>query len=100
MEFIKAGGSYAVVFGKKLQTIACNILGIDIPAVYAASKEVSVEGQGLTAVEKIFNKNAVGTTPGKTLHSGSDVRVEVNIVGSQDTTGLMTSQELEAMAAA
>jgi len=33
------------------------------------------------------------------LHAGSDVRVNVNIVGSQDTTGLMTSQELEAMAA-
>ncbi len=99
MEFIKAGGSYAVVFGKKLQTIACGILGISIPTVYAPSKEISVEGQGLTAVEKIFNKNAVGTTPGKVLHAGSDVRVEVNIVGSQDTTGLMTSQELEAMAA-
>ncbi len=99
MEFIKAGGSYAVVFGKKLQTIACKILGMEIPQVYATSKEVSIEGQGLTAVEKIFNKNAVGTTPGKTLHAGSNVRVEVNIVGSQDTTGLMTSQELEMMAA-
>ena len=98
-EFIRAGGSYAVVFGKKLQTLACKILNIDIPQVYATSKEVSIEGQGLTAVEKIFNKNAVGTTPGKTLHAGSDVRVEVNIVGSQDTTGLMTSQELEMMAA-
>lgn len=99
VEFMKAGGSYAVVFGKKLQTIACKILGIDIPQVYATSKEISIEGQGLTAVEKIFNKNAVGNTPGKTLHAGSDVRVEVNIVGSQDTTGLMTSQELEMMAA-
>ncbi|MCP4052177.1 MAG: bifunctional aconitate hydratase 2/2-methylisocitrate dehydratase [Mesoflavibacter sp.] len=99
MEFIKAGGSYAVVFGKKLQTFACKALGIDIPQVYAPSKEISIEGQGLTAVEKIFNKNAVGTTPGKTLHAGSNVRVEVNIVGSQDTTGLMTSQELEMMAA-
>ena len=99
MEFMKAGGSYAVVFGKKLQTFACKALGIDIPQVYATAKEISVDGQGLTAVEKIFNKNAVGTTPGKTLHAGSDVRVEVNIVGSQDTTGLMTSQELEMMAA-
>ncbi len=98
-EFIKAGGSYAVVFGKKLQTFACKLLGIDVPQVYAVAKEVSIEGQGLTAVEKIFNKNAVGTTPGKTLHAGSNVRVEVNIVGSQDTTGLMTSQELEMMAA-
>ena len=99
IEFMKAGGSYAVVFGKKLQTFAAATLGIDIPPVYAPSKEISHEGQGLTAVEKIFNKNAVGTTPGKVLHSGSDVRVKVNIVGSQDTTGLMTSQELESMAA-
>jgi aconitate hydratase 2/2-methylisocitrate dehydratase len=99
LEFIRAKGSYAVVFGKKLQTTAAGILGIDVPPVYATSKEISHDGQGLTAVEKIFNENAVGTTPGKVLHAGSDVRVQVNIVGSQDTTGLMTSQELEMMAA-
>ncbi|MDG1689958.1 MAG: bifunctional aconitate hydratase 2/2-methylisocitrate dehydratase [Flavobacteriales bacterium] len=99
MEFMRAGGSYAIVFGKKLQTFAAKTLGIDMPVVFAPSKEISRPGQGLTAVEKIFNKNAVGTTPGKVLHAGSDVRVEVNIVGSQDTTGLMTSQELESMAA-
>ncbi|MBK0370486.1 bifunctional aconitate hydratase 2/2-methylisocitrate dehydratase [Flavobacterium agrisoli] len=99
MEFIKAGGSYAIVFGKKIQTFAAKTLGIDIPLVFAPSKEISIEGQGLTAVEKIFNRNAVGVTPGKVLHAGSDVRVEVNIVGSQDTTGLMTAQELESMAA-
>jgi aconitate hydratase 2/2-methylisocitrate dehydratase len=99
MEFIKAGGSYAIVFGKKIQTFAAKTLGIETPVVFAPSKEVSIEGQGLTAVEKIFNRNAVGCTPGKVLHAGSDVRVEVNIVGSQDTTGLMTAQELESMAA-
>lgn len=99
MEFMKAGGSYAIVFGKKLQTFAAETLGVEAPLVFALSKEISHEGQGLTAVEKIFNKNAVGATPGKTLHAGSDVRVKVNIVGSQDTTGLMTMQELEAMAA-
>ena len=99
MEFIKAGGSYAIVFGKKLQTFAAQLLGVEAPVVFAPSKEISHEGQGLTAVEKIFNRNAVGTTPGKILHAGSDVRVKVNIVGSQDTTGLMTAQELESMAA-
>ena len=99
MEFMRAGGSYAIVFGKKLQTFAAKALGVDMLTVFAPSKEISHPGQGLTAVEKIFNKNAVGTTPGKVLHAGSDVRVEVNIVGSQDTTGLMTSQELESMAA-
>jgi len=99
MEFMKAGGSYAIVFGKKLQTFAAKTLQLDIPLVYAPSKEISHTNQGLTAVEKIFNKNAVGKNPSKVLHAGSDVRVRVNIVGSQDTTGLMTSQELESMAA-
>ena len=99
MEFMKAGSSYAIVFGKKLQTFAARTLGVEPTPVYAANKEITAEGVGLTAVEKIFNRNAVGVTPGKVLHAGSDVRVKVNIVGSQDTTGLMTAQELEAMAA-
>ena len=98
IEFMKAGGSYAVVFGKKLQTFAARTLNSNIRNIYAPSKEIFNEGSGLTAVEKIFNKNSVGTS-GKILHAGSYVRVKVNIVGSQDTTGLMTSQELEMMAA-
>ncbi|WP_448553013.1 bifunctional aconitate hydratase 2/2-methylisocitrate dehydratase [Thalassotalea montiporae] len=98
-EFMKAGGSYAVTFGKKLQTFAAQALGVDAPVVYAAAKEISHEGQGLTAVEKIFNRNAVGVASDAPLHAGSNVRVKVNIVGSQDTTGPMTCQELEAMAA-
>ena len=99
VEFMKAGSSYAIVFGKKLQTFAAETLGVEAPLVYAPSKEISHEGQGLTAVEKIFNKNSVGVASKEALHAGSDVRVQVNIVGSQDTTGLMTSQELESMAA-
>lgn len=99
VEFIKAGGSYAIVFGKKLQAFAAETLGVELKSAFAPAREVSHPDQGLTAVEKIFNKNAVGVTEGAVLHAGSDVRVKVNIVGSQDTTGLMTSQELEAMAA-
>ena len=99
LEFMKAGGSYAIVFGKKLQSFACKALNIELKSAFAPSKQVYNSGQGFTAVEKIFNANAVGVEDGVQLHAGSDVRVKVNIVGSQDTTGLMTSQELEAMAA-
>jgi len=99
VEFMKAGGSYAVTFGKKLQTFAADTLGVEKPEVYAASQEISHEGQGLTAVEKIFNRNAIDVKSDTPLHTGSDVRVKVNIVGSQDTTGPMTCQELESMAA-
>ena len=99
LEFMKAGGSYAIVFGKKLQNFACKVLDIELNSAFAPSKEIFHKNQGLTAVEKIFNANALGIKEGSILHAGSDVRVKVNIVGSQDTTGLMTSQELEAMAA-
>lgn len=99
LESIKAGGSYAIVFGKKLQEFAAEVLGKSPKPVFAASKVVSHPGQGLTAVEKIFNRNALGVDKDTVLHTGSDVRVQVNIVGSQDTTGLMTAQELESMAA-
>jgi aconitate hydratase 2/2-methylisocitrate dehydratase len=99
VEFIRAKGSYAIVFGKKLQSFASELLGIKLKSAFAPSKEITNAGQGLTAVEKIFNNNAVGVAAETALHAGSDVRVRVNIVGSQDTTGLMTSQELEAMAA-
>ena len=99
VEFMKAGGSYAIVFGKKLQNFAASALGVELKSAFAPSNEVALEGQGLTAVEKIFNSNALGVDEGTVLHAGSDVRVHVNIVGSQDTTGPMTVQELEAMAA-
>jgi len=99
LDFIKAGGAYGIVFGKKLQSFASDTLGLKMKSVFAPSQEISHKNQGLTAVEKIFNANALGIAGGKVLHAGSDVRVKVNIVGSQDTTGLMTVQELESMAA-
>ena len=98
IEFMRAGGSYAIVFGKKLQAFATGVLKKELMPVFAPSKEICVKNQGLTAVEKIFNKNVVGNSL-PVLHAGSYVRVKVDIVGSQDTTGLMTTQELEMMAA-
>lgn len=52
MEFMKAGSSYAIVFGKKLQTFAAQTLGIEPTPVFAPNKEIAIEGQGLTAVER------------------------------------------------
>ncbi len=99
VEFMRAGGSYAIDFGKKLQVFAAETLGVEPKPVFAPAKVVTHPGQGLTAVEKIFNRNALGVPEGTVLHAGSDAMVKVNIVGSQDTTGPMTVQELEAMAA-
>ena len=53
---MRAGSSYSIVFGKKLQSFAAGILGIDMPEVFAPSKEIHNEDQGLTAVEKYLIK--------------------------------------------
>jgi len=51
-------------------------------SAFAPSKRVSHPNQGLTAVEKIFNANALDVDDNQILHAGADVRVKVNIVGS------------------
>ena len=52
LEFIKAGGAYGIVFGKKLQSFACDTLDLKTKSVFAPSQEISHKNQGLTAVEK------------------------------------------------
>jgi aconitase B len=51
MEFIKAGGSYAIVFGKSYKLLLRKLWN-RYRSCICSFKEVSVEGQGLTAVEK------------------------------------------------
>ena len=47
MEFMRAGGSYAIVFGKKLQNFASNTLGIKVPKVYAPLKKFHIKNKDL-----------------------------------------------------
>ena len=81
LESIRAGGSYAVIFGKKLQNFAAQTIGKKVKSAFAASKEITDDTVGLTAVEKIFNRNAINSGEKKILHAGSDIRVKVNICG-------------------
>ena len=55
-----------MVFGKKLQNFASRVLNRDNFDVFV-SREIHLKEQGLTAVEKIFNKNAVGIANNKKL---------------------------------
>ena len=43
MEFMRAGGSYAVVFGKKLQTFAAKVLGIKTPMYFLLQKKSQIK---------------------------------------------------------
>ena len=57
VEFMKAGGSYSIVFGKKLQNFASNVLENNFPSPFAASKESKESIQTTSATsEKQSNK--------------------------------------------
>lgn len=45
LEFMKAGSSYAIVFGKKIQTFAAQTLGITALTVFAPNKEITIDNQ-------------------------------------------------------
>src|SRR5690606_2525041 len=100
VEFMKAGGSYAVTFGKKIQTFTAETLCNHAPVDYASYKAISPGGQGLTADHNVFNLNAVCANSYSPLLAASVLRVTLNIVRSPDTTSPMTCQELASLAAA
>ena len=52
VEFMKAGGSYAVTFGKKLQTFAAETLGVATTPVYATLKKFHMKAKVLLLLKK------------------------------------------------
>jgi aconitate hydratase 2/2-methylisocitrate dehydratase len=80
MEFIKKGGSYAIVFGKSYK-LCFKTLGIDI-VLYFPSKKFLSKDKDLLQLRK-YSKKCSWNYPGKVLHAGSDVRVEVLVLKIQ-----------------
>ena len=91
----RAGGRLNLIIGKSLTEKACKALGLEIPAVF--SEEVNpaaAAGQGYTLAQKIIGR-ACGL-PG--VLPGTLCLPKISTVGSQDTTGPMTMQEVEELA--
>jgi hypothetical protein len=57
MEFIKAGGSYAIVFGKSYKLLLQNF-GIDIVPVFAPSKKFLLKDKDLLQLRKYSIKSS------------------------------------------
>jgi aconitate hydratase 2/2-methylisocitrate dehydratase len=49
---------------KNFKVLPVKLLNIELKSAFAPSKQVYNPGQGFTAVEKIFNANAVGVEDG------------------------------------
>lgn len=95
---VRAGGRIPLIIGRALSTRANAYLKRDVPKVFASdnapqeNKDVSTKG--FTRAQKI-----VGKACGKEgVRPGEYVEVKVTTVGSQDTTGPMTRDELKDLA--
>ncbi len=92
---VRAGGRIPLIIGRALTARACAFLGQDLPNVFAAAAPVVTEStKGYTRAQKM-----VGLACGRDgVRPGEYVEVKVTTVGSQDTTGPMTRDELKDLA--
>ena len=98
---VRAGGRIPLIISRALTARACAFLGQALPPVFAAKADAVPEQaaapaarHGYTRAQKIVGR-ACGR-PG--VHPGEYVEVKVTTVGSQDTTGPMTRDELKDLA--
>jgi aconitate hydratase 2/2-methylisocitrate dehydratase len=91
----RAGGRLNLIIGSSLTASACKALGIAEPEIFVKTENpVPKPGQGYTLAQKMIGR-ACGL-PG--VLPGTVCEPRIGTVGSQDTTGPMTMQEIEELA--
>lgn len=99
---VRAGGRIPLIIGRALTQRACDFLGQALPAVFAAAPASAAASAADTApAKKGFTRaqKIVGLACGREgVRPGEYVEVKVTTVGSQDTTGPMTRDELKDLA--
>lgn len=91
----RAGGRSTLIIGRKLTERACAALGQAAPTLFIQPNNPVVKaGQGFSLAQKMVGKacGSVGILPGTACEP------TMTTVGSQDTTGTMTSDELKELA--
>lgn len=93
LDEVRAGGRINLIIGKALTARARQALGMGEDQIFARPRTISAQG-GYTRAQKIVGR-ACGL-PG--LRPGQYAEVKITTVGSQDTTGPMTRDELSDLA--
>jgi aconitate hydratase 2/2-methylisocitrate dehydratase len=91
---VRAGGRIPLIIGRGLTTNACKALGLPAPTVFITATPVRDSGKGYTLAQKMVGK-ACGVTG---VRPGAYCEPKATTVGSQDTTGGMTRDELKELA--
>ncbi len=94
---VRAGGRIPLIIGRGLTTNARNALGLPASDLFIQSIAPKDTGKGYTLAQKMVGR-ACGLPEGTGVRPGAYCEPKATTVGSQDTTGGMTRDELKELA--
>ena len=94
---VRAGGRIPLIIGRGLTTKAREALGLAPSTLFRLPQNPADTGKGYTLAQKMVGR-ACGLPEGKGVRPGTYCEPKMTSVGSQDTTGPMTRDELKDLA--
>jgi aconitate hydratase 2 / 2-methylisocitrate dehydratase len=94
---VRAGGRIPLIIGRGLTTKAREALGLPVSTLFRLPTNPTDSGKGFSLAQKMVGR-ACGLPEGKGVRPGTYCEPKMTTVGSQDTTGPMTRDELKDLA--
>ena len=94
---VRAGGRIPLIIGRGLTAKAREALGLEPSTLFRLPQVPADTGKGFTLAQKMVGR-ACGLPEGKGMRPGTYCEPKMTSVGSQDTTGPMTRDELKDLA--
>ena len=97
LDEVRAGGRIPLIIGRGLTTKAREALGLPPSTLFRLPQQPNDPGKGYSLAQKMVGR-ACGLPEGKGILPGTYCEPKMTTVGSQDTTGPMTRDELKDLA--
>ena len=94
---VRAGGRINLIIGRSLTAKAREFLGLPASTLFRLPQAPAASNAGFTLAQKMVGR-AVGLPEGQGVRPGTYCEPKMTTVGSQDTTGPMTRDELKDLA--
>ena len=94
---VRAGGRINLIIGRSLTAKAREFLGLPVSTLFRLPSVPAATKAGFTLAQKMVGR-AVGLPEGQGVRPGTYCEPKMTTVGSQDTTGPMTRDELKDLA--
>ena len=97
LDEVRAGGRINLIIGRSLTAKAREFLGLPASTLFRLPKAPAASNAGFTLAQKMVGR-ACGLPEGQGIRPGTYCEPRMTTVGSQDTTGPMTRDELKDLA--